>query len=344
VNPIELPALNGRDPLGFLAAVGLTRLLNDDERDARLSFSTETGNAVIHGRHGTTAALAARLREIVATIPPGGVLPGSHPDFPLAKTGTGSDPMRVARGEYRFALAAPLLADRADIAHTWLHALVTDLDEDNNKRAAITPYTAPSGQQSIRSFFEKPLSLLRNHPQHIEEAIAGWRRVDGYTGEYLDHRVLRSAADHPSGQSVEAGVPGATWLAEMALPLLRLTADKHGAIATGWHRAAQGRGRRMTLVWPLWTPPLDCDAIQVLLEHPCLRPSKDAPVTIDMTPLRALGVFMVCAAQRQPIEGRKNAGVLVPIDVSIDTGDRRGSADRPSAKARPDTEKPQPPG
>ncbi|MDG4766831.1 hypothetical protein O7632_22415 [Solwaraspora sp. WMMD406] len=261
--------------------------------------------------------------DIVATVPPDGVIPAAPATLPAAKVGTAPDPMRVARDEFR--AAADRLTSGDPAAVRWLAALVTDLAADAKGRAALTPFTAPAGQQSLRSFFAKPLDEVRKDPATlIRQAFAGWRRVDGYTGEYLDHRVVRGAADHPSGKSVEAGVPGATWLAIMALPMLRLTGDGSTVAATGWHQVA-GR-RQPVMLWPLWRQSLDRHAVTALLEHRELRPDRRrdgvpnaVPNAVTVNPARwpPLGVFAVAAAARQPVEGRKSAGVLAPIPVTI---------------------------
>ena len=305
----ELPALDGRDPLGFLAALGLLSVLTASGTTARLAWSADTGCAVLHTALEGTGAIAAVLADAVAAIGDGCVIGGAEPGFPLPKQGTGSDPMRVRREDFRG------LADRTGPgALRWLAVLVTDLAADRAGRAALTPYVAPSGQQSLRTFFGKPLTAVRDEPTRLAEALTSWRRADGFTGEYLDHRVLRNAADHPSGRSAEAGVPGATWLATQALPLLHLTGDGHRAAATLWHRL----GRRQVMIWPLWKPALDIHAVDALLAHPLLRPQRDnadaAPV-VPRAALAPLGVIDVYGAERQAIEGRKNSGALAPVTV-----------------------------
>ena len=138
--------------------------------------------------------------------------------------------------------------------------------------------------------------------------------MPGCTGEYLDHRATCDAADTPnpppSTQSPMTGVPGATWLAEMALPLLRVTGDGTHVRATLWHRHHD----RDVMIWPLWAPPLDIYAVPILLEHPTLRPLPTHQLTVNRTPLAALGVFTVRAAHRIP--GPKSAGTLAPIPIT----------------------------
>ncbi|HET8684118.1 MAG TPA: type I-U CRISPR-associated helicase/endonuclease Cas3 [Micromonosporaceae bacterium] len=323
---IALPALDGRDALGFLASLGVLRLLNEEAGvAAQLSFSETDATALLHSPLATVDQVAQAIATVIKAIPPDGVIPGVPAAFPLAKTGTkGSDPMRIPRSQFR-STVRHLLGDHPTEKHRrWLHALVTDLAVDDKGQAALTPFTAPVGQQTLRSFFAKPLALIQDEPAvHIRDALTSWQRVDGYTGEYLDHRALRSAADHPTGRSVEAGVPSATWLALMALPLLRVTGTGATVQATLWH-TVPGR-RQPIMAWPLWRQPLGPAAAVALLEHPRLRPrSNGKGVIVNPTPWPPLGVFTIAAAARQPIDGRKSAGVLTPLGVEIATARTSG--------------------
>jgi hypothetical protein len=201
-------------------------------------------------------------------------------------------------------------------ATDWMPCLFTDLAVDSQGRADLTPFCAPSGKQNLRTFFDKPLSAVRSSPERLGEALTRWRRVEGFTGEYLDHRVLNSAADDPLGRAgAERGVPGATWLATMAIPLLRVTANGERTEATLWYRVA----RRQIMIWPLWNRPLDLPAVRVIIEHPCLTPIDDRP-TVRSGPWPALGVFAVYGAERQRITGRNFAGVLASCPVEVKSG------------------------
>ncbi len=324
---VTLPALDGRDPLGFLAALGVLHTITSlHGTSTRLAFSDQTGAAVLHSDLADTDAIAAALEEAIAYIGVGCVIDGAGPGFPLRKpdrkqareTGTSQqDPMRVRRSEYRNRLHDKVADLAAPAALDWLSVLVTDLAVDQEGRAALTPFNAPSGQQSLWTFFEKPLAAVRAEPSRLREALTGWRRVDKFTGEYLDHRVLRSAAEHPLGTSTEAGVPGATWLAIQALPLLRLTGDGRSPQSTLWHRI----GQRTMMIWPLWHPPIDEHAVRILIEHPLLRPNATAgngqrpEPQVGRRKLAPLGVFEVYGAERLTVDGRKSAGVLAPIAI-----------------------------
>jgi len=200
------------------------------------------------------------------------------------------------------------LAPEPDVeVEAWLGSLVTDLSLDEKSRSDISMMAAPSGKQSMRTMLEKPLALVREDPGCLHEALVGWRRRPGVSGEYLDHRVLFDAADSGSGESQERGVPGATWLALMSYPLLRTTALGSEPITTGWHR----RPRQPPLfVYPLWKAPLDRRAVTALLEHPLMHEC----VRGELPPeAEVLSIFAVGRAQRRRIPGRTFAGVLGPV-------------------------------
>lgn len=309
---IELPALDGRNPLGFLAALGLMRALaTEGVEPLHLSFSRHRAAACLHSPLTSAEEIADTLHGAISRSPDAAI-PGLDPRFPLP-AGRGSDPMRRARNEYPGLIEeVGVIDERA--ATDWLPNLLTDLAVDSQGRADLTPFCAPSGKQNLRTFFDKPLSAVRSDPSRLREALTRWRRVEGFTGEYLDHHAINSATDDPGGQAgAERGVPGATWLATMALPLLRITGDGERITATLWHRA----GRRQVMIWPLWHHPLDLPAIQVIIEHPVLIPVDPKP-TVRSGQWEALGIFAVYGAERQQIHRRKFAGVLAPCPVATE--------------------------
>ena len=152
----------------------------------------------------------------------------------------------------------------------------------------------------------------------IREALEAWRRVEGCTGEYLDAQVLNSAADDPLGRThTERGVPGATWLATMAVPLLRVSGDGQRITATLWHRTS----RRHVMLWPLWRRPLDLRAVQVLIEHPCLipvsPPGPASPLLAATLSAHELATFPVHATAGLGDDGRGRAGERLGCGLAV---------------------------
>lgn len=307
---LPLPALDGHTPLGFLAALGVLHLVSQHTgRPARLAWSPTTGAAELHDAYASIDDLVDDLAAVVHAIPDGGVLPGVDPSFP--PPGEAPDRLRLTRpmlAEY----AALVSARDGDTAEQWLASLVTDLSVDDQQRADISLFTAPSGKQSMRTMLEKPLGLLRKNPQVLREALVAWRRHAGVTGEYLDHRVLHDAVDAADGRPAERGVPGATWLALMSYPTMRTTSLGRDPITTCWQDLGRRAGRRM--IYPLWTAALDPPAVQALLSHPVLDRAEPGTPPPAAT---ALSVFWIGHATRRRIPGRTFAGVLTPTTTPI---------------------------
>lgn len=317
---LPLPALDGRTPLGFLAAIGLLRLVTENGHPhARLRWNQEDCVATLCDAHDSLDTLVADLTAIVETIPADGVLPAMPPYLP--PPGAAPDNIRLPRPELQ-TFAARVWAESGAAGERWMASMVTDLTVDDKGRADISRFAAPSGKQSMRTMHEKPLAMVRADPTLLREAVSGWRRYPGVTGEYLDHRVLFDAADAPDGDSKERGVPGATWLALMAYPMLRTTADAGEPISTGWQRTP-GRRAVYHLIYPLWAQPLDAMTVQALLDHPILSGADPGE---PPAAARALSVFLVCCAERRRIPGRNFAGVLTPVRRAPGAPQRRGGA------------------
>lgn len=320
MNVIELPALDGRLPLGFLAACGVLRLLDAASPPGapapRLSWDDHSGAALLHADTDLDGVVAT-LHRVAASVADGALLPGGPEGFPGASSPEEwprGDPMRMPTSEFRPVLDGWRRDWGSSFLDAWVPAMVTDLSADEYQCAELSPFAAPSGQQKFATMFAKPLELVRKDPDLLRQALVGWQRIDGVTGEYLDHHVLRSAADSTEGKSVERGVPGATWLALMSLPWFPVWSDGQQPLAGGWQAR---RRRRPLLVWPLWSPALDAVAAPGLATHPLLRAdaTRGQPPIIDLDALRPLGVFLVCAAERQSISGRNFAGVLTAVPV-----------------------------
>jgi hypothetical protein len=302
---LPLPALDGRTPLGFLAALGVLRLVAEHtEHRPRLAWSRQDFTAVLHDAQPDVDTLVADLTAVVRTIPDDGVLPGLRADFP--PPGEAPDKLRLTRPAFAD-YARQVAAHDGIPGERWLGSLVTDLSVDDKHRAGISLFAAPSGKQSMRTMLDKPLTLIRKHPELLGEALVAWRRYPGVSGEYLDHRVLFDAVDAADGKPAERGVPGATWLALMSYPLLRTTASGAQPATTCWQDFGRRVGRR--LVYPLWSSPLDVPAVQAVLAHPVLDGAE--PGT-PPTGARLLSIFWVGHAERRRIAGRTFAGVLTP--------------------------------
>lgn len=301
--PVVLPALDGRQPLGFLAALGVARLLGDAQLPVRLAWDDMRAVPRLSGP-GSLDEVVEILRAVFEGSPHS-FSPGLPAPWLPKWSGSGTDPGRATRHEY---------SERLHIAPTWASALWTDLALDK-ERCECTPFFAGMGKQSLRSMFEKAHEIVAKAPQdRLREALVGWRRTDKFTGENLDIRALNEAAESQSGESKPRGVAGATWFALAALPLFRMSGTGGKGTTVGWTAPKHG-GRRFR--YPLWSSLLDSAAIEILLDHPAVaRAPAGGAAWGASTGLRPLGVFAIVSCARRRTAAGNSAGILVAETVS----------------------------
>jgi hypothetical protein len=340
---VTLPALTYNLPLAFLAALGILVLLEESTDLApRLSWSTDVGMAQITAPGLTLESLHAHLVACAQAMIDHDQLLWGVTGFPPVAQGSGGDPLRVPINQAP-ALFESVERDHGPGALAWLGRIVNPHTPDSRGRAALTPFMAPRGRQSVRTFFGHPLQAVAQDPTAlIWQALTGWRRMEGCTGENLDHSAPVSAAESPDGRAYSRGVPAATWLATQGLALTEVHRSPAApGPATLWHTLpGLGRGRWHTdqvMAYPIWSDPLARTEVARLLREPGYRvlragdnPYQDL-IQVDLDPppaagrwvqARQRGVFTVHAALRAI--GDKSLGPLVPTHplTTARTGDK----------------------
>lgn len=317
---LSLPALDGRDPLGFLAALGIVRLLSSANEAVTLSFDPMLATARLRGPTSLTD-LVVRLVEIIDSLPQGSLMKGLPPALVPPPSGDDFiDPARLTVSQFEDSVAHASSAEE----RSWIRSLWTDLGSAETGLCAVTPFYAPTGRQTLRTALEKSAELVFADPGRLlRETIESWRRVNGFTGENLDYRAVRSAAEQPDGSPLMSGVPGATWLALSSIPLFPMGGDGVTPKTLRWQRLRFDgqRGTRLSFSWPIWSSGIDADGIAALLAHSAVDRAATFAVGGPAEPrdkgrvrdqLRALSIERVVVARRRQLPGGKSAGVLVP--------------------------------
>ncbi|MGK5517825.1 type I-G CRISPR-associated protein, Cas3-extension family [Micromonospora sp. URMC 107] len=319
---VDLPGLVGDEPLGFLAAIGLMGQLLEN---SYLHWDPRDRHAVLHCHsYSSVADLVAMLCRRLDEIKPGQAIPFSA-GFPVRRRRGAPDPLRVRPAEYRKLLDR---VGRSPGGASWLQATVTDRATDTDGFCLVNPLVAVRSKQTIGSFWYYPMLDVRRDPKRlITEALTGWRRVEGSEGWLLDHQATYSTDPGLRGPGGSMAVPGATWLATLAISEFgyrrRNGIDSGPVLPSGWFRA----GNRDVFLWPLWTVPAGSNTLKAVwnvgwgydgweitsagdgqLE---VRISKThgvpAPNSIDHNV--DLGIFTMCAAARPP------GAALTPVPI-----------------------------
>lgn len=269
---IILTGLDGSNPLGFLAGLGVLNVLTE-HGDATLAWRTGDWRASLTADGVTSDDLIRILTDETATWKDDPCLALKYPK-PASK---GS---RAGKAKVAWDLKPPPemfrwyvenLVARGDPARRrsmdFAAAFATETAQDNNGNTKPTALHFTAGQQQ----FLEMVSQLRASvmPDDFREAIFGpWRYerdlpVLGW--DCTAARMYALRADDPS-IAEKRGVPGADWLAFRGLSFIRVAPIGGQIVTTG----CAGGWKTGAFRWPVWTASLTKDTIQSLLQVPGL--------------------------------------------------------------------------
>jgi hypothetical protein len=316
---VDLPGLVGDEPLGFLAAMGL---LAQRLELIFLSWDPADRHAILHCYKSTSVSdIVAGLIERLASIEDGQAIPYT-PGFPVRRRRGAPDPLRVRPTEYRRRLGG------VSGGQHWFTGTLTDQATDADGYCLVNPLVAVRGRQTIGSFWYYPMLEVRQDPERLlTEALTGWRRVEGSEAWLLDHHATYSTDPDLRGPGGSMGVPGATWLATLALDTFRYGRrngiDNGPVIPKGWFRV----NSQDVFLWPLWTLPADSNTLEAVwnvgwgydeweptsAEDGTLQvrisTTHGVPAPNSLDHVVDLDIFTMCAASRS------STGVLTPTPV-----------------------------
>jgi hypothetical protein len=285
---VNLRALDGSNPLAFLAALGAFRLLQLRQREGvlRMRWSLEgTWHPEIKGIKGSEGDICQQLVE-APRVPVG------------AFSILGKDITVNAKKFAEFVnAAAETCSSRSDRrAVDFAASFGSEVCEDKEKgRIEYTEFSfiTGSGHQHFLGTME---GLVANAtPEHIRDALfSGWRRQKGYSMRWDP----RDAAEYalrwgdPSQDGASA-VWGANALAVEALPLFPVQPTDRGLRTTGFQ--PRRRGARPQFTWPIWTEWASLDTTRSLL---CLKELQCPDNEFTRDGLRERGISEVYRSQR----------------------------------------------
>jgi len=242
VSELPLPALEGTNPLGFLAALGVLDSMARAGRDATLRWTDElVPHALIGGTDDLDELVGILDRDrscwadsLVLGFPGHSPLPDAKPRDSLL------------RNWYESMLEAPDRNADADL----LCAIVAEGAFDRNGNAKPTHLHFTAGQQK---FLEMVRTLAANvNRKLLKDAIRGpWAydsSLPSLSWDARGERVYAVRATNPSNDK-RLGVPGADWLAFCGLVFYPVSVV-NGSLHT---TACDVEWKRSAFRWPLWS-------------------------------------------------------------------------------------------
>lgn len=250
----RMPPLDAFDPLGFLAALGVLRIVARTNRSARLKWVEE-------GTYSPVLVTEEAVDPVEVLF---------------------QDLQRWRQGHPAMDFAAGAERKIQDLKHqpAEFRALMRDLVQDSEAAEYVAAYATGvavdgSGRQT------KPTALhFTAGQQRFMDAVLNLR--DEVTREDLREAVegpwigragpkdlrWRAASERsrallwfdPSKEKART-LPGAYWLAFHALPLFPVVPVGLRAVTTGF----TGRGRSEQFTWPVWSSPLTPSEVRVVV-------------------------------------------------------------------------------
>jgi hypothetical protein len=277
VNEIPLPALEGTNPLGFLAALGVLDALSGTVAGATLRWTDELVPCAVIGGAGDLDELLDVLdrdREQwaanpVLTFSPERLLTDAKPEE------------QQLRKWFEFVSDDPQASDH-------LCAIVAEWAFDNNKRAKPTHLHFTAGQQQFLGMIRDLVAGVDR--DRLTEAMCGPWRYDSslptLSWDSRGERVYALRGGNPSKEK-RLGVPGADWLAFRGLVFYPVARGEGGYLRT---TACNDAWKSSAFRWPLWKVPATRAVVGSLVADRTLV-SKRASEKVQETELAARGIL-----------------------------------------------------
>lgn len=265
---LVLPGLEAQNPLGFLAALGLLRVLEDeaarvDRERPRLGFVDQGGFVARLLTSHTMAEIVAIVLEDAAAQADNRALQFAYNEegalvAPGPKGAIRDLKPRPSGARELLEFAATKDSRSAAQAAAWFSELV----KDNNGNTKPTAFHFTAGQQAFLEMVEALRVGLG--AEHLREALDGpWLNTSPLPSLSWDASVARMYALRAGNPAKErrGSVPGANWLAVVGLTFFPVVVHGRRLVTTGM----RGGWKDSSFAWPVWSPPAEVTTIASLL-------------------------------------------------------------------------------
>jgi len=254
----HLLGLEGTNPLGFLAALGVQVAFANDDEQTRLWWSDDVVPHAVVDEEFTVDRIAGRASEAFAYW---NKSPAMNPRRTDGSKMPKGDELKLVPEDIRTYLGQ---AARCDWSGGLATALVAEGSLDNQRAAKPSDFYFMAGQQKFLDTAGKILNAVTR--KDIESGLEGpWRyesEVPSLGWDVTDDRVYALRASNPSPEKKLTN-PGPEALALLGLSLHPVFAGRgrtdtqgcSGSWKSGWYS------------WPLWRTPASPRAVKSLLAH-----------------------------------------------------------------------------
>lgn len=253
MNGVACRGLDGSDPLGFLAALGLLRVVSRQDPEAKLRW-VEQGPWIAVLTTAIEGVVEVLTRDLQRWKDYHGAL--TFAEGADRKTQDLKHPPDEFRELMRAVQSDP---EAASFVAAYATGVVVDGSGKQTKPTALH-FTA--GQQR---FLAAVLSIRDTvtHQDFTEALFGPWVGRTGASDTRWRAGSERSRAllSYDPGGEKTSCVVGAVWLAYQAMPLFPTVPQGTRILTTGF----KGRGNRQVFTWPLWTADLLIDEVGAIV-------------------------------------------------------------------------------
>jgi hypothetical protein len=265
---LTLEGLEAHNPLGFLAALGLLRVL--DHHAAATGGAPPRLGFVDHGRFVARLVTSHSLDDVIDIVMRDAAAQADNRALQFAYDDAGNVVPPTTKGASHDLKPPPAAAHAlldhaatagprtAELAAAWF----SDLVKDRGGNTKPTAFHFTAGQQAFLDMVEELRQRLT--ADHVREAVLGpWLNTSPLPSLSWDASVARMYALRAGNPSKEkrGSVPGANWLAVLGLAYFPVVARRGRLLTTG----IVGGWKDSVFTWPVWSAAGESSAIASLL-------------------------------------------------------------------------------
>ncbi|HEX2685060.1 MAG TPA: hypothetical protein VHN14_00505 [Kofleriaceae bacterium] len=268
MNELILTGLDGQNPLGFFAALGLLRVLDDDA--LRRNVPRPALQFPAMGEPVPTVRSDLALDAIIGVVLEDARQQGENHALQFAYTEQGEravpgDSSAVHDLKPPPSLAKALLeecAPRARREAALVAGWFSELVQDHNGNTKPTALHFTAGQQSFLEMVDELRQGITS--EDVREALLGpWLNTSRLPSLSWDSSIARNYALRASNPSKEkrGSVAAANWLGVIAMEFFPVVPSRDKLVTTG----VRGGWKDSMFTWPLWDRPLTASTVAALL-------------------------------------------------------------------------------